>query len=124
MKKIIFLLWLMIFLSGCSTIYLFLPMNMTDQGKTSEGELYVKDSRRNWNTFINSAESSFQKEIRGEELWNPNFTPVGQPKTWPEFWGENIRQIRLGEPVLYENPERLTNYIHERRAELGLPPAE
>jgi len=103
-------------------VRMFIPMDMMDTGKTEAGELYVKDSQRNWDDFITGIEASFQKELRGEKLWAPHFEPVDQPQTWPGFFGKSVRQIREGNPVLYENPERLIAYIEKRRAELGLPP--
>jgi len=99
-------------------------MDSIDLGKTEAGELYVKDSCRNWNDFTENLETTFQKEIRGEEFWYRSIASPNPPKTWPESWGYSIRRIEEGKPVLYENPQRLIDYIHHRRAELGLPPVE
>lgn len=104
-------------------LYLFGPVSLTDTGKTAQGELYVKDSPRNWNSFTNSIEAVFQDELRGEEFWYQGTDP-NMPKTWSEKCRDTIRRISSGVPVLYENPERLINYIHRRRAELGLPPVD
>jgi len=124
MKPIPFVILLVFCLTGCSMIYLFLPMSMTDIGKTESGALYVKDSRRNWSNFTNDIESSFQKEFGGEEFWYRSIASPNPPKTWPTWWKYTIQRMRIGEPVLYENPERLISYIHRRRAELGLPSVE
>lgn len=105
-------------------MHMFLPIDMMDTGKTETGELYVKDSERNWNEFTSGVESSFQKEIRGEEFWHEHYTIPNPPKTWTEGWAYNIRRMRNGDPVLYKNPQRRIDYIHRRRAELGLPPIE
>ena len=114
--------FLCVLLAGCSMIYFFLPLSDLDTSVNSSGEVYVKDSQRNWIEFTKSIERSFQKELNGEEFWYRSIDSPNPPKTWPEATGYFIQRIRTGKPLLYENPDRRIEYIHRRRAELGLPP--
>jgi hypothetical protein len=63
-----------------------------------------------WQEFQMHEEAGFQRELRGE-------SPLGGFKTYEAYWQRrylNIRKYAAG-------PEKVINWIKQRRQELGLP---